>query len=68
MTKTSDNEFSLDWETKGPAILGMLGGLENYVAARLSKEEKLDKFMSTIKPKSVVGTLNFMYPFTVTLN
>lgn len=42
VSKTSDNEFSLDWETKGPAILGMLGGLENYVAARLLKEDKLD--------------------------
>ena len=68
MTKTLENEFFLDWETKAPAIIGMLGGLENYVAARLSKEEKLDQFMSTIKPKSVVGTRNFMHPFTVSLN
>ncbi len=28
-TKSHDGEYSLDWETKGPAILGIVGGLDH---------------------------------------
>ncbi len=27
-SKFGDNEYYLDWETKGPAILGLIGGLD----------------------------------------
>jgi hypothetical protein len=28
-SKNHDGEYSLDWETKGPAILGLVGGLDH---------------------------------------
>jgi hypothetical protein len=31
-SKSQDGEYSLDWETKGPAILGLVGGLDHLVA------------------------------------
>jgi hypothetical protein len=27
-SKVGENEYYLDWETKGPAILGLIGGLD----------------------------------------
>jgi hypothetical protein len=44
-TKGHDGEYSLDWETKGPAILGIVGGLDHEISSRLSKEGKLSNFM-----------------------
>jgi hypothetical protein len=41
VSKNYDGEYFLDWETKGPAILGLVGGLEHLVASRLSREGKL---------------------------
>jgi len=33
--------YNLDWLTKGPLILGLIGGLDQYVAQRMDKEGKM---------------------------
>jgi len=31
-SKNSDYEYYLDWESKGTSILGLIGGMDHYVA------------------------------------
>lgn len=38
------------------------------MASRLSREGKLSNFLSSLNPKPVVGSRNFMHPYIVTLN
>ena len=40
-SKDDTGNYNLDWETKGPLILGLIGGLDQKVVQRMDKEGKM---------------------------
>ena len=44
-THNDNGEYSLDWETKGAAIMGIVGRVDHIVSQRLRKEDKYVTFM-----------------------
>ena len=67
-SKTGDHEYHLDWQSKGPSILGLLGGLDHHIAQRLKMEGKWQDFMASISPQPVTGMRSFSHPILVELN